>query len=627
MKYNEYEKLDKIIRDPVHDYVSFAKFEQEIIDTPEFQRLKDIRQLTCQHVYPAAKHTRFEHSLGVMELTRQCIKHLRENGAIGDNNELTSVIKQHLCKRLVLLTEIAALLHDIGHCPFSHMGEAEMDCTAVSNTLLQAADTRNMFKRGNADSDSARKSIETHRTAHELLSCIVILEKYQEKICELLNKDICDDSQCDCNSEMDTLADALEYIVRCVLGIPYTTEDEIHKLKNLMIGLINSPSLDMDKLDYIMRDSFYTAIGAPAIDAKRLFRNMYFDSVNGEYRFVYTSKAVPVFQNLIEARDSLYMWVYNHHAVVYSDFIYSYIFRRLTHNYDKNCNEACTQSNDKASYDWSAVKPGMIPRTWMFSVEAIVSWKRSDADVLAVLNAQSNFVFAAGDESKERERRAIALINNLQTRDFLKPWWKTVYEFEQFMSVRFPDEATRDYISKMVCDNELGDEFRSQIAKLVIFIVGKLHAQNSKVKTLLDGDFFVVQRSNKFFEKKTIEDFLVYIKDNEIVGNIGGDELRRGQYYGKHLTTLLPYKDYEKWYGKDSFYVYMKRLPDSIQSDEKKHYKTVEGVFVFVAGELAKDSRATFCRKYKNQNNADEEERLHNEIWDAYAAKQREGVR
>jgi len=615
-----YASLDKIIRDPVHDYVSFTKFEQEIIDTPEFQRLKDIRQLTCQHVYPAARHTRFEHSLGVMELTRQSLKHILENGAVGDKSKkskIASAIKKHLCKKLALLTELAALLHDVGHCPFSHMGEVEMDYEKVSAELLEAVKKHNMFKLKTDDDIDACERIKSHKTAHELLSCIVILDKYGEKIGQLLCSEICDIENGKCHLNM-THADALEYVVRCVLGITYKNDSDEYKLKNLLICLINSSSLDMDKLDYIMRDSFYTAIGAPTIDAKRLFRNMYVDSVNGEYRCVYTSKAVPVLQNLIEARDSLYMWVYNHHTVVYSDFIFSYIFRRLTRNYDKHLEEkktkdgveiddcSCSISTDmlainenpEISPDWSEISYGMMPKEWLFSVRAIAKWKRSDADVLAVLNAQSNLSLNEDAVMIDREKRAVDLISNLQKREFLKPWWKTVYEYEQFMAVHFQDDSTRESIARMVCDDTLGDEFRSQIAKLVIKITQKY--PEMLLDPLQDGDFFVVQRSNKFFGRKTIDDFLVYLKDNEIVGNISGDEQRRGQHYGKKLTTLLPYKDYDKWYGYDSFYVYMNRLPEDTSPTEKRqHYSRIEEIFVFVASELVKDSRETFRRKYK----------------------------
>ena len=60
------------------------------------------------------------------------------------------------------------------------------------------------------------------------------------------------------------------FIIRCILGIPYTDiNDSKYLLQNTMISLINSPTLDMDKLDYIMRDAFYTGIAVPSIDTKR----------------------------------------------------------------------------------------------------------------------------------------------------------------------------------------------------------------------------------------------------------------------------------------------------------------------------------------------------------------------
>ena len=72
----------KIIRDLIHGYINLSQFELQLIDTIQFQRLKDIRQLTCQQVYPSARHTRFEHSLGVLELTKKAIKYLNKNGML-----------------------------------------------------------------------------------------------------------------------------------------------------------------------------------------------------------------------------------------------------------------------------------------------------------------------------------------------------------------------------------------------------------------------------------------------------------------------------------------------------------------------------------------------------------------
>ena len=84
-----------------------------------------------------------------------------------------------------------------------------------------------------------------------------------------------------------------------------TLEDkEDNQVKNVIVNLLHSNIFDVDKLDYIMRDSYLTGIGTPAIDTQRLFRNMFLDD---KYLLVFTSKAVPVLQNMIDARDGLYL--------------------------------------------------------------------------------------------------------------------------------------------------------------------------------------------------------------------------------------------------------------------------------------------------------------------------------
>lgn len=98
------------IIDPIHDFIRVSNDELEIIDTPIFQRLRRIRQLSGAHlVYPGAQHTRFEHSLGVMHIVAQAGQTLHEKEILNSED------KEYL--------RLAGLLHDIGHGPFSHLFE------------------------------------------------------------------------------------------------------------------------------------------------------------------------------------------------------------------------------------------------------------------------------------------------------------------------------------------------------------------------------------------------------------------------------------------------------------------------------------------------------------------------
>jgi HD superfamily phosphohydrolase len=98
------------IIDPIHDFVRVYDNELKIIDTPIFQRLRRIRQLSGAHlIYPGAQHTRFEHSLGVMHIASMAGHALAEKGIVSSDD--------------IQNLRLAGLLHDIGHGPFSHLFE------------------------------------------------------------------------------------------------------------------------------------------------------------------------------------------------------------------------------------------------------------------------------------------------------------------------------------------------------------------------------------------------------------------------------------------------------------------------------------------------------------------------
>lgn len=108
------------IADPIHKFIRFTDLEKKIIDSRVFQRLRRIKQLAGAHlVYPAAQHSRFEHSLGTMHVAGLAGEHLFSLGVID--------------KESIQELRVASLLHDIGHGPFSHLFEEALKVTSNKN--------------------------------------------------------------------------------------------------------------------------------------------------------------------------------------------------------------------------------------------------------------------------------------------------------------------------------------------------------------------------------------------------------------------------------------------------------------------------------------------------------------
>lgn len=132
--------MEKEIYDTIHGHITISPLACRIIDSPEFQRLRYLHQLgTCYYVFPSATHSRFEHSIGTYHLAGKILKVIREHSDINIiNNSLSEIeelkkyyaqividsnytyanrLDDHICE----LVKIAALCHDIGHGPFSHV--------------------------------------------------------------------------------------------------------------------------------------------------------------------------------------------------------------------------------------------------------------------------------------------------------------------------------------------------------------------------------------------------------------------------------------------------------------------------------------------------------------------------
>ena len=130
---------EKVFRDPVHDYIHIQyRIIMDLINAPEFQRLRRIKQLgTSSYTFHGAEHSRFNHSLGVYEIARRiCDKFVRNYPSKAPGDGLWDDGER-------LVTLCAALLHDIGHGPFSHTFEKifDTDHEAITIEIITSPDT------------------------------------------------------------------------------------------------------------------------------------------------------------------------------------------------------------------------------------------------------------------------------------------------------------------------------------------------------------------------------------------------------------------------------------------------------------------------------------------------------
>ncbi len=223
----------KIISDPVFGFIKIKRgLLYDIVQHPFFQRLNRINQLgLASVVYPGARHTRFQHSLGAFHLMSEAIKSLTEKGVYIFDSEAEAV-------------QAAILMHDIGHGPFSHV---------LENTLI-------------------------HGISHEDIS-LMMMEQINHDLKDQLN-----------------------------LAISIFKDEYPNKIFHQLI----SSQLDMDRLDYLRRDSFYTGVTEGNIGSARIIKMLNV----ADDKLVVDSKGIYSIENYLTTRRLMYWQVYLHKTAV-----------------------------------------------------------------------------------------------------------------------------------------------------------------------------------------------------------------------------------------------------------------------------------------------------------------------
>ncbi|RJE83546.1 HD domain-containing protein [Paenibacillus sp. 1011MAR3C5] len=242
---------EKVFKDPVHDYVYVQdQTIWELINTKEFQRLRRIRQLgTTYLTFHGAEHSRFSHSLGVYEITRRIISQFERSGYPDWPSE----------ERLVSLC--AALLHDVGHGPFSHSLEEIFD------------------------------------TDHEVWTCNILL------------------GDTDINRVLRQVSDDFPDKVAAVIRKTYP--------KPIVVSLISS-QMDADRMDYLLRDAYFTGVNYGTFDLERILRVL--RPYQG--KIVVKESGMHAVEHYLMSRYQMYWQIYFHPVTRSSEIILRQIFRR-----------------------------------------------------------------------------------------------------------------------------------------------------------------------------------------------------------------------------------------------------------------------------------------------------------
>jgi hypothetical protein len=122
---------------------------------------------------------------------------------------------------------------------------------------------------------------------------------------------------------------------RCITGYKYSEKSEVAAVKNCFISVLNSKVIDVDKLDYLIRDAYTTGFNTVNIDYIRLLQALTISGKNSDIQIAYYKDAVSVIENVVYAHDAERKWIQNHPVVLYECYILNHVFQQLSDYLDK----------------------------------------------------------------------------------------------------------------------------------------------------------------------------------------------------------------------------------------------------------------------------------------------------
>jgi uncharacterized protein len=311
-------RLNKSILDPIHGLIRMTEEEMSIISHELFNRLRRIKQNTfLYYVFPSANHTRFEHSIGVMHLASEMflnafqnantLKQKRDKYDLEDNDNILGAEDFETFEEIFWDLRIAALLHDIGHGPMSHLfdefapkNKVFLELVKKDNNLTKDGENlglelANAIENIFTKDDSLNKSVE-HEYVSYYFSLIVLKEiglnnERIRKILTIMNGKL----------ELTTIEIKQK-------------GDTIYQILPLLNHIVAGAPLDCDRMDYLLRDSYFTGVKYGTYDLNRLLKSLlpFIDNDKKIIRLGIKKSGLPAIENFLQARYELYIQVYFH---------------------------------------------------------------------------------------------------------------------------------------------------------------------------------------------------------------------------------------------------------------------------------------------------------------------------
>lgn len=296
-------KLENSILDPIHGLIKMSKEEFKVISHPLFNRLRFIKQNTfLYNVFPSANHTRFEHSIGVMHLASEMFRNAFYNAGVlhkkrskYDLEKSSTILEMNdkNSKELLdayYLLRLAALLHDIGHGPMSHLFDK---FAPEKEEFINVVKEDKIINFRDELATNLEKLIDQSIVEHEhvslyfsavILSEIGINDCDIKKVLTIMNEKI-------------NLGDIL-----C----------EDMRINTFLHQIVAGAPLDCDRMDYLLRDSYFTGVKYGIYDLNRVLKSLLPFIHDKNLKLGIKKSGLPAIENFLQARYGLFQQVYYH---------------------------------------------------------------------------------------------------------------------------------------------------------------------------------------------------------------------------------------------------------------------------------------------------------------------------